>query len=73
MKLSEDGYSRGNLSKSVGGGVLHDHRGVVLAAFGSFSEHLPILFAELMAILEGLDLTAQRGFFTPKVLRLIRA
>lgn len=47
---------------SVAGGVLRDHRGVVLATFGSFLEHQPILFAEVMIVLEGLDLAAQLNF-----------
>ena len=43
-------------------GVLRDHQGVVLAAFGSFLGHQSILFAELTALLEGLDLAVQLGF-----------
>ncbi|KAL9445387.1 hypothetical protein AB3S75_018391 [Citrus x aurantiifolia] len=44
------------------GGVLRDHQGVILIASGSFSGHQSILFAELMALLKGLDLAAQLGF-----------
>lgn len=58
MKLSVDGCSWDNPGMFVVEGVLRDHQGVVLAAFGSFLGHEPILFAELMAILEGLDITA---------------
>lgn len=35
----------------------------MLTAFGSLSGHQPIMFAELMAILEGLDIATQFGFF----------
>ncbi|KAH9750680.1 hypothetical protein KPL71_013964 [Citrus sinensis] len=62
VKLSVDGCSRGNPGMTTTGGVLRDHQGVVLAAFGSFLGHQSILFAELMALLEGLDLAAQLGF-----------
>lgn len=39
----------------------------MLTAFGSFSGHQPIMFAELMAILEGLDIAAQFRFFCLKM------
>lgn len=61
MKLNVDGYSRGTSSMSVVEGVLHDHSGVVLVAFGSFLGHQSILFAELLAMLEGLDLVLSLG------------
>ena len=40
---------------------------MVLAAFGSFLGHQPILFSELTALLEGLDLAAQLDFSTFEV------
>ena len=46
---------------AASGGILRDHRGVALAAFGSFLGHKPILYAELMAICEGLELASQLG------------
>lgn len=48
-------------------GVLRDDSGVLLAAFGSFLEHQLILFVELMAILESLDIFAWLGFFVLEV------
>ncbi|KAH9687878.1 hypothetical protein KPL70_014934 [Citrus sinensis] len=62
VNLSVDGCSRGNPSLAATGGVFRDHQGVISAAFGSFLGHQSILFAELMALLEGLDLAAQLGF-----------
>ena len=43
--------------------VLRDHQGMVLTAFGSFLGYQSILFTELMALLEGLYLATQLGFF----------
>ena len=63
VKLSVDGCSRGNPGMATIGGVLRDHQGMVLAAFSSFLGHQSILFTELMALLEGLDLASQLGFF----------
>ncbi|KAH9684879.1 hypothetical protein KPL70_013711 [Citrus sinensis] len=62
VKLSVDDCSMGNPGMTATSGVLRDHQGVVLAAFGSFLGHQSILFAELMALLEGLDLATQLGF-----------
>ena len=45
------------------GGVLRDHQGMVLAAFSSFLGHQSILVTELIALLQGLDLASQLGFF----------
>ncbi|KAK9217059.1 hypothetical protein WN943_005684 [Citrus x changshan-huyou] len=61
VKLTVDGCSRGNPGMAASGGILRDHRGVALAAFGSFLGHKPILYAELMAICEGLELASQLG------------
>ena len=61
VKLTVDGCFRGNPGMAASGGILRDHRGEFLAAFGSFLGHQPILYAELMAIYEGLDLTVQLG------------
>ena len=55
-KLTVDDCSRGNLGMAASGGTLRDHRGVVLAAFGSFLGYKPILYTELMAMCEGLEL-----------------
>lgn len=52
----------GNLGMSTTRGVMRNHQGVVLAAFGSFLGHYLILFVELMAMLEELDLATQLGF-----------
>ena len=46
---------------AASGGILRDYRGVALAAFGSFLGHQPILYAELMAVCEGLELAARLG------------
>lgn len=62
IKLTVDGCSRGNLGLSAAGGVLRDHRGMVLAGFGSFLGHQPILYAELVAVCEGLELAVQLGY-----------
>lgn len=57
-----DGYSRGNHKLSTTGGILRDHHGMVLAAFGFFFlGHQRILYIKLMAIFEGLKLVAQLG------------
>lgn len=60
-KLTVDGCSRGNPGLAASGGLLRDHRGVVLAAFGSFLGRQPILYAELRAVCEGLEFAAQLG------------
>ena len=39
VKLIVDGCFRGNSGLSVISGVLHDHRGVIIMAFGSFLRH----------------------------------
>lgn len=44
VKLSVNGCTRGNPGIFVVGGVLPDHRGVALAAFGSFLGHQSIVF-----------------------------
>ena len=67
VKLGVDGCSKGNPGMAATGGVLGDHQGMILVAFGFFLGHLSILFAELMALLEGLDLAAQLGFSDLKV------
>lgn len=59
MKLTVDGCFRGNPEMVASSGILRDHRGEVLATFGSFLGHQPILYVELMAIYEGLDLVVQ--------------
>ena len=46
---------------AASGGILQDHRGVALAAFGSFLGLKPILYAELMAVCEGLELASRLG------------
>lgn len=63
VKLIVDGYSRGNHKLSTTGGILRDHHGMVLAAFGFFFflGHQRILYIKLMAIFEGLKLVAQLG------------
>ena len=61
-KLTVDGCSRGNLGMAASGGILRDHRGVVLTAFGSFLVYKPILYAELMVVCEGLELAIQLGY-----------
>lgn len=43
-------------------GTLRDHRGVILATFGSFLGYKSILYAELMAVYEGLELAIQFGY-----------
>lgn len=43
-------------------GILHDYQGMVLAACSSFVSHQAILYAELMAVCEGLELVAQLGY-----------
>lgn len=61
VKLTVDGCSRGNPGMAASGGILRDHRGVTIAAFGSFLGHKPILYAELMAVCEGLELASRLG------------
>lgn len=58
VKLTVDGCSRGNLGCLLWGGILQDHRGVVLASFGSFLGRQSILYVELMAVCEGQELVA---------------
>ena len=59
VRLTVDGCSRGNPGMAAFEGVLRDHQGVVLTAFGSFLGDKPILYAELMAVCEGLELVIQ--------------
>lgn len=67
IKLTVDRFSRGNPGMAALGGILLDHRGEVLAVFGSLLGHQPILYAELMAVYEGLDLAIQLGHSVLKV------
>ena len=67
VKLTMNGCFRGNPGMAASGGILRDHRGEFLAAFGSFLGHQPILYAELMAVYEGLDLAIQLGHSVLKV------
>lgn len=48
-----DGCSGGNLGMATSGSILRDHRNAILVAFGSFLGRRPILYAELMALCEG--------------------
>lgn len=41
--------------------ILYDHQGEVLTAFGSFLGCKSILYAELMAVWEGLEFAVQLG------------
>ena len=43
VKLSMNGYSRGNPGMANTGGVLRDHQGMVLVGFSSFLGHRSIL------------------------------
>lgn len=67
LKLTVDRCSRGNPGMAVSGDILRDHRGVVLAAFGSFFGCQPILYVELMAMCKGLELVAHMGYLTLEV------
>lgn len=67
MKLSVDGCSRDNHGISTTSGVLRDHWGSVLAAFGFFLGHQLTLFAEVAIVCEGLDFGVQLGYFDNKV------
>lgn len=49
------------------GGILCDHQGQVLAAFGSFLGYQPIIYVELMVVYEGLDIAVQLGHSVLKV------
>lgn len=51
----------GESGMSAAGGVLRDHQGAVLRAFARFLRHQPIIYAELMAIYDGLEFAAQLG------------
>ena len=62
-----DGCSRGNPGIAATGGILRDHQGDVLAAFGSFLGCQLILYAKLVAICEGLELATQLGYFALEV------
>ena len=44
------------------GGILRDHWGAVLANFGSFLGHQPILYAELTVVCEGLKFATYLGY-----------
>ncbi|KAH9710420.1 hypothetical protein KPL70_013480 [Citrus sinensis] len=61
VKLTMDGCSRGNPGMAASGGILRDHHGVALAAFDFFLGHKPILYVELMAVCEGLEVATQLG------------
>lgn len=48
-------------------GILRDHRGVFLAAFGFFLSYQPILYAKLMVVCQGLELATQLGYLMVEV------
>ena len=60
-KLNMDGSSRGNPGLAATGGLIRDHLGRVLGAFGQFLGYKPILYAELQALLLGLELAVDLG------------
>ena len=47
-KLIVGGCSKGNPGMVASGGILQDHRCVVLVAFGSFLGYQPILYTEFI-------------------------
>ena len=49
------------------GGILRDHQDDILAAFESFLGCQPIIYAELMAICEGLEFATHLGYSTLEV------
>lgn len=67
VKLIVDDFSKGNPRILASGGVLHDSRGMPMTGFGSFLGYHLILYDELMAISEGLELAVQLGYFMLQV------
>ena len=61
VKLTVDGCYRGNPEMVASQCILYDHRGKVLAAFGSFLGYKLIVYSELMAVCKGLELAVQLG------------
>nr|DAD25609.1 TPA_asm: hypothetical protein HUJ06_027073 [Nelumbo nucifera]DAD25624.1 TPA_asm: hypothetical protein HUJ06_027088 [Nelumbo nucifera] len=56
FKLNTDGASRGNPGISAGGGIVRNHEGKLIRAFGKFYGICSNIMAEIRAIHDGLDL-----------------
>ena len=66
-KLIVDSCSKGNVGIVEAGRILRDHQGDILAAFGSFLGCQLIIYTELMAVCEGLELVTQLRYSVLKV------
>lgn len=62
VKLNVDGCCKGNPGISAVCRIFRDQRGGVLAAFGCYLGMFPIIYTELLAIIEGLNYAMQLGF-----------
>ena len=57
-----DGCSRGNPRIAAADGILCNHQGDFLAAFGSFLSCQPTLYAKLMVVCKRLELATHLGY-----------
>lgn len=55
-KINCDGSSRGNPGHSGGGGLLHDHKGEMILAYGNYYGINTSLFAKTKALCDGLEM-----------------
>lgn len=62
IKLNVDGCRKGTSGMSAAGGIFRDHRGQVMAAFDCFLGSVPIIYAELWALCEGLRFANDLGY-----------
>ena len=60
--LNTDGYSKGNLGLSGGGGILYDYLGLHILAFSAFFGKTSSLCAEVLDYLTTLQVCVEKGF-----------
>ncbi|KAL0433014.1 UNVERIFIED_CONTAM: hypothetical protein Slati_2635700 [Sesamum latifolium] len=67
IKLNSGGASKGNSGPTWGGGVFGDELGRGFFAYYLFSGTATNNFAEIAAVVRGLELAWERGFYQDKV------
>ncbi|KAL0424472.1 UNVERIFIED_CONTAM: hypothetical protein Sradi_0982000 [Sesamum radiatum] len=63
IKLNLDGASKGKPGEAGAGGLLCDHIDIVLAAFYEFPGFKTNLYAKLMAVFRGSEISIELGHF----------